>query len=498
MTEAEEYGGRDLSALRRALILASVTLTTTLYGTTVLVVSTALPNMQGSLSATQDQIAWTMTLNIVATAMVTPMTGWLTARLGRRRVMIGGLTVFLFATLGCGLAPSLDILVLFRILQGAAGAPLTPLAQAIIQDIYPRRSHGTAMAVFGMGVVVGPVIGPVAGGYLTELYSWRWAFFMIVPVAALGVAALWLTLTDGGRRTGVRLDWTGFLALTAAVVGFQLAMDRGERLDWFESPEIVIELCAAALGLYLFICHSLTDRRPFLNLRLLLDRNYALGLCIVTVYGMLNFTPMVMLPPMLQDLAGFPNAVVGQLVAARGVGAIVGFFLAMYVGKLDPRIGMAVGFSVMALSGWIMMGFDANVGFWDVALVSGMQGIAVGITWVPLTVATFATLDPRHLAETSSVYHLMRNIGSSFFISISVTILLRTSGVNYGRIVEFVSPYNEMLVLPGSAAGLAALSGQISRQALEIGYINAFAAYTLAALAALPLIMVLRGGGRRG
>ncbi len=496
MTGEEVFGGSGLSTLRRALILAAVTLATTLYGTTVLVVSTVLPQMQGSLSATQDQISWAMTFNIVATAIVTPMTGWLTGRFGRRAVMLWGMAVFGVATLGCGFAASLESLVLFRVIQGAAGAPLTPLAQAIIQDTYPRSQHGTAMAAFGMGVVVGPVIGPVLGGYLTEVYNWRWAFFMVVPVAGASWVAMWLVLTDGGRQRGLRLDWTGFLALSLAVVCFQLMMDRGERRDWFDSTEILLVAGLAGIGLYIFLAHSLTSRRPFLNLNLLLDRNYTLGLCIVCIYGMLNFTPMVMLPPMLQDLAGFPNAVVGQLVAARGVGAILGFFLAMYIGKLDPRIGMTVGFAIMAASGWTMMQFDANATWLDVAVVSWMQGISVGITWVPLTVATFSTLDPRYLAETSSVYHLMRNLGSSFFISVSVTVLLRTGGVNYGRLTEFVSPYNEALAAidTGTASGLAALSGQIGQQAAMIGYINAFTAYTVVSLAALPLVLLMRIG----
>ena len=494
MNGEEAFGGKHLSALRRASILAAVTLSTTLYGTTVLVVSTVLPQMQGSLSATQDQISWAMTFNIVATAIVTPMTGWLTGRFGRRAVMLWGMAAFGAATLGCGFAASLESLVLFRVIQGAAGAPLTPLAQAIIQDTYPRARHGTAMAAFGMGVVIGPVIGPVAGGYLTEAYNWRWAFFMVAPAAGASWLAMWLVLTDGGKRRALRLDWTGFLALSLAVVCFQLMMDRGQRRDWFDSPEILLEACLAGIGLYIFLAHSLTSRRPFLNLKLLLDRNYALGLCIVGIYGMLNFTPMVMLPPMLQDLAGFPNAVVGQLVAARGVGAILGFFLAMYVGRLDPRIGMTAGFGLMALSGWMMMQFDANATWRDVALVSWLQGVSVGVTWVPLTVATFSTLDPRHLAETTAVYHLMRNLGSSFFISVSVTVLVRTGGVNYGRLTEFVTPYNEALAVidAGTASGLAALSGEIGRQAAMIGYLNAFTAYTAVSLAALPLVQLMR------
>lgn len=223
------------TAFQRGLILFTVTLASTLYGTTILVVSVILPEMQGSLSATQDQISWAMTLNILATAVVTPMTGWLVARLGRRNVMIWSQVGFVIATLFCGLAESLETLVVYRVLQGAFGAPIVPLGQATILDSFPKERHGFATSVFGMGVVVGPVIGPVLGGELAELYNWRWAFFMVVPVGLLGILGLWLTLTDSGRQGRVRFDWTGFLALSVAVACLQLVLDRGERLDWLES-----------------------------------------------------------------------------------------------------------------------------------------------------------------------------------------------------------------------------------------------------------------------
>ena len=240
--------------------------------------------------------------------------------------------------------------------------------------------------------------------------------------------------------------------------------------------------------------------RPFLNLRLLLDRNYALGLVIVTVYGMLNFTPMVMLPPMLKNLMGYPDAVIGELLAWRGAGAVLGFFLAMYVGRLDPRIGMTVGFSMLAYAGWEMMHFDMNVTPQQVAWLSALQGVAVGLIWVPLVVATYATLDPRHLAETSSVFHLMRNLGSSLFISLSVTTVVRSGNANYQRMTEFASPHHEPVargVADGywsveTVEGVARLAREIHRQAAMLAYLNAFALFTLACLAALPLILLVR------
>ncbi|MET4697917.1 DHA2 family multidrug resistance protein [Constrictibacter sp. MBR-5] len=490
----------ETTAAYRITLLVIVVLASTLYATTVLVVSVILPQMQGSLSATQDQISWVVTLNILATAMVTPMTGWLVARFGRRSVMLWGLGGFTLATLLCGTATSLEELVLWRVAQGALGAPLTPLAQAVILDTFPKRQHGTVTSIFGMGVVVGPVIGPIMGGYLAEAYNWRWAFFMIFPVGVVSWIGLAFILRDAGRSQSARLDWTGFLSLIVAVAGFQLMLDRGERADWFDSMEIVAWAAIAALSIYVFVVHSLMADRPFLNLRLLLDRNYALGLVIVTVYGMLNFTPMVMMPPMLQNLMGYPDAIIGELLAWRGAGAVLGFFLAMYVGKLDPRIGMSVGFLMLAGSGVLMMNFDTNVTPHDVAVVSATQGVAIGLIWVPLVIATYATLDPRHLAETSSVFHLMRNLGSSLFISLSVTTVVRSGNANYQRMTEFASPYHEPIARGiaddrwslETIDGLARFAREIHRQAAMIAYLNAFALFTLACLAALPLILLVR------
>ena len=478
------------------MVLGVVTMATTLYGTTVLVVSVILPQMQGSLSATQDQIAWVMTFNILATAIMTPMTGWLTARFGRRNVMIYCQAGFTAATLLCGMAESLETLVLYRVLQGALGAPLIPLAQATILDTYPKEQHGQATSIFGMGVVIGPVLGPILGGYLADVYSWRYAFYMIVPVGIAAVIGLYFLLSDKGRQSNVKLDWTGFLALAVAIASVQLMLDRGQRQDWFDSLEIVIEASLGALALYVFIVHSLTTAKPFLTPSLLLNRNYALGLMTVFIYGMLNFTPMVLFPPMLQGLMGYPNSVIGELLGARGIGALAGFFSAMFIARVDPRIGMGIGVGIQALSGLIMMTFDHNVPFATVAFVGALQGMAVGLFWVPLTVASFSTLNPAYLAESSAIFHLLRNLGSSIFISLSVATVIRSRGENYSRMREYASPFNENLDAAGmtldTMRGVAGISGEILRQASMLGYLNAFALYTAACLASVPLILMFR------
>ena len=487
----ESIVGQTLTARRRYLILAALVLATTLYATTILVVSVVLPDMQGSLSAAPDQIALVMTFNIVATAVATPMTGWLNATFGRRNVMLFSMTGFTVSTLLCGLVDSLGLLVVFRVFQGLTGAPLTPLAQAVILDVFPRAERVRATAIFGIGVVIGPVIGPPLGGYVAELYDWHASFLVLVPLGVVAIVALWVFLPDGGRERDVRLDWTGFLTLIVAMVCMQLVLDRGNRLDWFESIEIIVETLVAGIAFYLFIAHSLTTTgRPFLDLRHLLDRNYATGLLLVAIFGMMNFLPMIVLPPMLQGLLGFPNTVIGFLLAWRGFGAVAAyivFLTALSFGRLDPRLWMAIGFGMQAYSGWLMMGFDFNTGTTVVAFTSFLQGIAVALVWAPLVEVTFATLHPKFLAETAATFHLLRNLGSSAFISVCVAIISRTRGGHVMTLGEFITPFNEVLKFApasalwdgGSAAALARLGGEVGRQAALIGYINAFTAYTI-------------------
>jgi DHA2 family multidrug resistance protein len=482
---------------RQLMIMLSVVLGSTLYSTTLLIASTLLPQMQGAMAATQDEIAWAMTFNILATAVVTPMTGWLVARFGPRNVMVGSMLLFSLFTYLCGQAQSLETLVLWRILQGGAGAPVTPLSQTVLFDTFPRRLHRIITSIYGMTVVIGPVIGPALGGYLSDMYSWRWAFYLLVPVGLISAVGLQLSMLPDTERRTVRLDWVGFLSLAAAISFAQLVLSRGQRLDWFESPEIIVEAVAAAIAFYFFVAHSVTAERPFLNPRLLLDRNYALGLALVGVFGMLNVTPMVLLPPLLQQYAGFPDTIIGEVLAARGAGATIGFFIAMFIGRLDPRIGMTAGFALQVVSGLWLMSIDLNVSMQTLMMNSALQGCAIGVIWVPLTIAAFRTLDQRYWAEAMSVFHLLRNIGASFFISLCVTEIIRTQTQNYSRLTEMISPFNGKLQLPWvtggwnteTMSGLAQLSKEINRQAAMIGYLEAFAMYTVASGVAALLVL---------
>lgn len=484
----------------RYCILGTVTLATMLFAMAVTNSYVVLPQMQGSLSATQDQIAWSVTFNLVAMAVMTPTSGWLANRFGRRAVMLWCVGGFSAATFLCGTATTLEALVAYRVAQGILGAPITPLSQAIILNTFPRHRHGLATAVWGMGVVVGPIIGPTLGGFIAEAYNWRWVFFMVVPVSLVSLLGVWIFIVERQNDRQVRLDWIGFLALAVSIGSFQLMLDRGQRLDWFESTEIVFEACLAAGGLYIFVVHSFTTAAPFLRPQLLLDRNFALGLFFALAFGALAFVPMVLLPSMLQDLRGFPDSIVGIVLASRGVGSMIGTVSVVWMSRFGPRFCLAIGYLSQAVSGLLMAQFDLNVSVWDTMWISALQGFGNSYLWVPLTVLAFATLRPHDMGEATSVFHLIRNLGSALFISVCVGVVVHYTGVNYSVLSENISPFNEAFRMAGvaggwnidSLTGIAAAGNEVERQASMIGYINAFYLFSAVALAIVPFIFLLK------
>ena len=467
---------------------------------TVSIASVSLPQMQGSLSATQDQIAWVVTFNIVATAVVTPMSGWLAGRFGQRNLVIASVVLFALASLACGLATSLESLIAFRIMQGGFGAPLVPISQAIVLQTYPKAQHGSATAIFGMGVVMGPIFGPVAGGYLSEMYNWRWVFFMILPFTVVALIGAWLFIHDVAQRSRARLDWTGLLALTVSLSCLQLMLDRGERLGWFESWEVIAYAVVCLTAFYFFIAHCMTTDAPFLPLGLLANRNYVVGLLTVLVFGMLNFTPMTLLPALLQNLGGHPDSIIGFILGARGLGTLTGFFLMFYLSHLEPRVLLATGFLIQAVAGWMMAQMDASLPVETLSLSIYLQGLGVGILWVPISIVAFSTLPKKLVADGTAFFHLLRNLGSSVHISLSVAVVIHSAKASYAGLTEHVSEFNEVWSLPwvtgawrlDSVVSLAALSGELTRQASMIGYINSFYFFSATALMVLPLILLVR------
>jgi len=499
-TTRQSLADAELSGVQKAWILVTVSTCTTLYALTVTIANVALPQLQGALSATPDQIAWVVTLNVVATAVVTPMTGWLVAAMGQRWLMLGCVAGFAVTSLFCATALTLESLLVWRVGQGIFGAPIVPLSQAILLAAYPGKDRAWAQGLFGMSVVIGPAVAPAIGGYLAEAYDWRWIFYLIIPFC---FAAFFLALAfvrEGGRDAAVRLDWTGFLALSIAIVGLQLMVDRGERLGWLESGEFIVYACVAALAFYVFLAHTFTAKAPFLDPTLFTDRNFTIGIVLVFVYGMLNFTPITLLPPLLQALKGYPDSLIGALIGMRGIGMVVGFFVASRLGGVDPRLTFGTGTVFTGVSGAMMATFEFNAPPSQVAVACVIQGIGSGLMWVPLTVIAFATLPPRWLPEGASIFHLLRNFGSSIYISLSFMIVVRSAQVSYAGLVEQLSPLNEMLRLSfvtgawtlDSTAGLTHLSAEAYRQGMMVGYVNAFVLFAAVSFATLPLLLLVR------
>ena len=485
----------------RTLITATAVLASMIYSIDWTIAAVALPHMQGTFSATQDQISWVMTSYIVISAIALPTTGWLSAVLGRKRLFltaIGGFTLF---SLLCGAATSLETEIAARVCQGAFGAFLIPLSQALILDNYPREQHAQAIALWGLGVILGPIAGPTIGGYLTEEYSWRWVFYVGVPIGLIAMAGgLYALPKDDPDRRSTGFDWLGFAALAMAVGCLQLMLDRGERLDWFQSLEIQIEAGLSLLGFYLFVVHGLSAKAPIVNLRLMLDRNYALGLLFAFLYGVLTLPPLVLMPPFLAALQGYPVVTVGLLLSPRGLGLMLAMFVLGRLGnRVDPRLTLSLGFAAIGVSSWVMTGWSLDVGASAVVWTGVVQGLGAGAIIVPLGVVTFATLDARHRTEAASIWNLVRSAGSSIGIALAVFIVARMSSMSRADIVAHVSHYNAAFRYPAHAgwSGLeeapvmARLSEEITRQALMIGYLDVFYITAWASLLALPLVLLM-------
>ena len=483
----------------RLLLLITMAGTTMLYSLTMTMVNIILPQLQGALSASQDQISWVITLNVLATAIATPLTGSMVAIFGRRSVLIFCSASFTIATLACGFANSLESLIFLRIIQGAAGAPLVPLSQSTLLQSYPRHMHAKVNGIYGMAVVVGPAIAPSLGGYLSEVYDWRWVFFMMVPIGIFSVLGNMKYVRDAGRENNYKFDYLGFTLFSVAIVCLQLILDRGEREDWMESIYIISLVTFMAVAFYMFVTNTVFTRQPYIDPRIFLNRNYVLGVILVFVYGSLNFTPLVLLPSMLQNLQGYPDLLIGWILAMRGVGMIIGFFIAARMGRFDPRVGMLIGMACIGFSGWLMSLYDLNVSLSAVSWASGLQGFGCGILWVPLAVITFSTIPDYLFPTASAFFHLLRNLGTSVFVAISITLLIRTSKISYSELMESITPYEERLRFPNVVGdgehdwtdSLANLVSEVTRQSSMIGYDNIFYFYALTCLIALPVLSLV-------
>jgi DHA2 family multidrug resistance protein len=494
----------EVTPLLRALLTACVMMATIMQALDTTIANVALPYMQGSLSTTQDQVNWVLTSYIVAAAIMTSPLGWTAMRYGRKKLFIVCAAGFTVASMLCGIAQTIEQMVAFRLLQGVFGAALVPLSQAVMLDIYPPEKRGSAMAIWGMGVMLGPIMGPTLGGWLTENYTWRWVFFVNLPFGVLTVLGLGLFMKETPTRGDVPFSWFGFLTLSLGIGALQMMLDRGQEQNWFQSNEIIIEAILSVCGFYFFLADALTSERPFIPLRIFSDWNFSIALIFMFIIGIILLATMALVTPYIQNLMGYPVLASGYLLGTRGIGT---FFAMMVVGRLiskfDPRLLVFCGLTLATYTLWQMVYWTPDVSARTVAIVSIGQGVGLGLVFVPLNTIAFATLAPQVRTDGAALWTLIRNLGSSVGISLMIASLTNNISVYHSQLAEFINPFNNGLAMPDVygkistvGRGLSAIEGMVSQQAAVIAYSNAFLTMTFVSLAAFPLLALIRGAKR--
>jgi DHA2 family multidrug resistance protein len=489
--------------LNRPMITLSIMLATIMQTLDSTIANVALPHMQGTLSASQDQIAWVLTAYIVAAAIATPLTGWLCDRFGQKHIFLASISGFTVASALCGMSNSLAQIVAARLLQGVFGAALVPLAQVVLMDINPKEKQGSAMAVWGMGVMVGPILGPTLGGWLTDSYNWRWVFFINVPIGILAFYGMWRYIRPDPGGKNARFDVFGFATLSLALGAVQLLMDRGQQNDWFSSTETWIEAVIAVIGATYFVAHTLMTpaKQSFLDYRLLKNQNYVTGLLFIFIVGLVLYATRALTPTMLENLLGYPVATTGLVTAPAGIGTMLAMLIAgRIIGKVDLRLTLLAGFLFTAFALWQMTGYSLDLSQSDIVWPGVIQGFGTGLVFVPLSAATFATLSPEMRAQGTAIYSLVRNIGSSIGISLVQTLLTRNTVIAHASLVERVttgsSAWHNSAVAAAygvnTPAGAALLDGAVTQQAAMIAYIDDFWFMLVLTVLVMPLLLLIR------
>ena len=487
---------------RQWLILLSVQFTTVLFGLTATSVTVILPQLKGALSATQDQISWVVTFNLVATAIATPLTGWLAARLGWRTLMVLSVIGFTGASMLCGLVNSLESLLALRVVQGAFGAPIFPMGQTIVLTSFHRSQHPFVMMMWGVGGVMGPILGPTFGGLVSDYMSWRWIFFLILPLGMVAGGLAFAALNDDEKGRARPLDFTGFVFIAIAIASAQLLFDRGQRNDWFDSPETIAECCLAVVFFVMFAIHTATAPAPLFEPAALRDRNFSIGIVIALIMGMLQYVPMILFPPLLQELQGYPETTIGYLVASRGLGNLLSFCIVAQLTRFDARLCLFIGLSIQAFAGWMMGALDMQITVESVITSNVLHGFGFGLSYTPMAVLAFSTMPTRYMTQSNAIFSLIRMLGSSVFVSITLLVFAQSTAEANVNLASSITLFTRDLIAPwvqvfgplGETHVRARLAAEIQRQASMIGYINAFHLMTLVPILTAPLafLFVLR------
>jgi len=493
-----------LPVRHRVLVTIAIMVSTIMQVLDTTIVNVALPHMRAALGASDETISWVLTSYILAAAIAIPITGWLADRIGTRRLLLISVFLFVIASVLCGIAQNLPEMVLFRALQGVGGAFIGPLAQSLLLDINRPSQHAKAMSVYGMGVMIGPIMGPIAGGWLTEWIDWRWCFFVNVPFGIACLFGLYALLPEKPLKRR-DFDLFGFSLIALGLASLQLMLDRGQHADWFSSTEIWIEAAIAVCALWMFTIHTLTARKPLFSRELFGDRNFMSAAGFMFIIGLAMFAAMALLPPMLQGLYGYSVVDTGWILSTRGVGVLVAMAVSgRLVAFVDPRLLIAGGFSMTAGSMWMMTGWSLDQGWAPFVFTGVLQGAGIGVVFVPLQMLAFGTLPPTARTEGAAVLNLTRNIGSSIGIAVVMALLARNTQVSHSDLAQHITAahlpadpgqlqrYGEM-----GTAILAGIDGLINRQAAMIAFLNDFYLMAIVSTLVIPVAFILKKPKRR-
>jgi DHA2 family multidrug resistance protein len=495
------------SGSSRFLVTLAVMSSTVMQVLDTTIVNVALPQMQGQLSATPDQISWVLTSYLVASGIFMPLTGYFTDRVGQRQYLLISIFGFVVTSALCGLSTNLGEIVLFRLLQGAFGASLVPLSQAIMVQTFPLEERGKAMAIWGVGVMVGPILGPTLGGYLTEVLSWRWTFFINLPVGILSLLLTWRHIPDTEKRPR-GMDWRGLTLLFFAIGGLQFVLDRGNEDDWFDSNRIKLIALISLASFIGFVYHGLARQgRVLFHLQIFRDRNFTTASLLLAVFGLGLYGTMILQPLMLESLLGYPTLTTGFMMAPRGVASMISM---MVVGKLinrvDPRLLICTGILIFSAGSIVMTHYNLEISPTWVVWPIIVQGLGLGMVFVPLSTVAFSTLAPQYSADAAGVFSLLRTIGSSIGISIVATVLTRHTQMAWNQIGGHIKVFNPALghylgglgVNAQSPAAAPVLAHELARQAQMVAYVDSFLFVTWSFLLMLPLVFVMKHTNFRG
>ena len=496
---AERARGASPS-LQRLMITICVMMATIMQALDMTIANVSLPYMQASLSATLDQVSWVLTSYVVAAAVMTAPVGWLAARFGIKKLLVTCVTCFTLASMLCGVAQNIEEMVLFRMLQGIFGAALVPLSQSVMLEIYPPERRGWAMSLWGLGVMIGPIMGPMLGGFLTEYYSWRWIFYINLPVGIATVLGLLAFMNETGGNRALAFDWLGFAAFGIAIGALQLLLDRGEQLGWFDANEIVLMAVVSATAFYFFIAHSMTTERPFIPIEIFRDRNFIVGLVFMFLCGVMMLATMALMAPMLQSLMGYPILDAGMLLGTRGLGMAITMVIAgPLMARVDGRILLALGLLCCVVSLYYTIDFTPDTATRTIVWTSMLQGAGLGLMFVPLNTISLATIPPAVRTQGTAMWTLIRNLGSSIGVSVVIANLTNKTIMMHAHLAESVTPFNQAMADPRAAmldpttdTGRALLESLITQQATIIAYANDFKLMMIVALLAFPLILLIR------